>query len=140
LNATLHGLSGVLVIASSLIAFSLLGPSLGKHPRMAAKAQCAVMARLAARIGLMSFPLSLVLLADPASGSILVDSPESRLSKRITRKPRSASCWQNPSSQTSIERPIPVTKITGDPLWSNEYLVFDIDPVGVALRHLFALG
>jgi Transposase len=50
------------------------------------------------------------------------------------------SCWQNPSSQTSIEQPIPVTKITGDPLWSNEYLVFDIDPVGVALRHLFALG
>jgi hypothetical protein len=42
-----------------------------------------------------------------------VDRPQSRLSKRITRKPRRASVSQNPSGQDTIWEPMPMISNTG---------------------------
>ena len=47
--------------------------------------------------------------------SILVERPMSRLSKRMTRKPRSASSPQKPSSQASICVARPITSSSGSP-------------------------
>ena len=61
LNATLHGLSGVLVIASSPIVFTLLSRSLAETPRWASRARALRWPTWLAWIGLVSFPTSLVL-------------------------------------------------------------------------------
>lgn len=61
LNATLHGLSGVIVIASSPIVFTLLSRSLARNPHWAAKAHALRGPTWLSWIGLVSLPISLVL-------------------------------------------------------------------------------
>jgi hypothetical protein len=70
LNATLHGLSGIMVIASSPIVFTLLGRSLGKNPKWFSKIRIVKLATAATWIGLLLFPISLSLynLAQQPSG------------------------------------------------------------------------
>ena len=45
--------------------------------------------------------------------SVFVDSPVSRLSKRITRKPRSSSSDTNPGDHSVIWAPRPITRSNG---------------------------
>ncbi len=61
LNATLHGLSGVVVIASSPIVFTLLSRSLTWSPRWTAKAHALRWPTCLAWVGLASLPISLAL-------------------------------------------------------------------------------
>jgi hypothetical protein len=60
-NATLHGLSGGTVIASSPIVFTLLSRSLAANPRWASRAPALRWPTWLAWIGLAAFPVSLVL-------------------------------------------------------------------------------
>ena len=56
-----------------------------------------------------------VALSGPSAG-IFVDSPVSRLSKRMTRKPRFANPWQNSSGQAVSCMPSPMISTIGEPL------------------------
>jgi Protein of unknown function (DUF998) len=61
LNASLHGLAGVIVIASSPIVFSLLQRNLAKNPEWAANIRTIRCATVAAWMGFLLFPLTLTL-------------------------------------------------------------------------------
>ena len=54
----------------------------------------------------------------------------SRLSNRMTRKPRAASCSQNASSHSTIWAPSPMIRSIGSALASPKTLVADVDAVG----------
>lgn len=70
LNATLHGLSGIVVIASSPIVFTLLRRSLAKNPKWFSGMRKINLATTAAWTGLLIFPMSMILynLAQQPSG------------------------------------------------------------------------
>jgi hypothetical protein len=61
LNATLHGISGIIVIGSSPIVFTLLSRSLAKNPKWQPRMRSINWATVAAWLGLLLFPISMVL-------------------------------------------------------------------------------
>ena len=60
-------------------------------------------------------PVSMSILLGTPADSILVERPMSRLSKRTTRKPRSASSEQNSGFQAIICVARPITSSSGSP-------------------------
>ncbi len=61
LNASLHGLSGIIVIASSPIVFTLLQRSLAQNKQWVSRMTSIRKATALAWLGLLSFPVSLIL-------------------------------------------------------------------------------
>lgn len=61
LNATMHGIAGIIVIVSSPIVFTLLRRGLAKNPKWASSLRNINWATTAAWIGLLLFPLAMIL-------------------------------------------------------------------------------